>query len=389
MCRPGSFAAACLLAFGSASANADIITQYTAPGGVFTPTTVAAQVAASALNTTGSAASLQAGAVLQNTVFLLQNVLSPTPAASVANDQFFQFSAGADPGFMLNLSGLSFNVGRGGPSTPRGWAVRTSVDGFASTLASGDIPTQQPALTAASIDLSGPAFQSLASPVTLRVYGYAPGTGVGSFFDDITLSGTVAFASELVRYEAAGGSFAPTSTAANLTAGALNDTGSSADLQPGATLPNTVFLQQNITSANPAAAVANNQYFQFSLGPDAGFEMDLQGLSFNAARGGASTPRGWVLRSSLDGFGSDIATAEVATANPTLSSFGVDLSGPQYQDLQSALTFRLYGFAPSTGVGMFYDNLMVAGVVSAVPEPSTWLLMALGLAGFWLQRRRA
>jgi hypothetical protein len=263
------------------------------------------------------------------------------------------------------------------------------VDGFASTLASAEIPTQQPALTSASIDLRGPAFQSLASPVTLRVYGYAPGTGVGSFFDDITLSGTVVFASALVRYEAAGGSFAPTSTAANLTAGALNDIGSSADLQAGATLPDSVFLQQNITSANPAAAVANNQYFQFSLGPDAGFEMDLQGLSFDAARGGASTPRGWVLRSSLDGFGSDIASAEVATANPTLSSFGVDLSGPQYQDLQSGLTFRLYGFAPSTGVGMFYDNLTVTGAVSAIPEPSTWLLMALGLAGCWRQRRRA
>ena len=385
------FAAIALLLAASAPAGADVISRYTAPGGSFAPTTAAARVTASALNALGSAADLQPGAALPDSVFLQQLVASPTPAAAVANNQYFQFSAAADPGYALNFSSLTFNAGKGGSSSPRGWVLRSSLDGFGSTIATADITSIQPTLTPYSIDLSGAGFQNLASEVTLRLYDYAPTAGgVGMFYDDITLNGSVTTGS-LVRYEAPGGSFSPTIVAPHVIAAALTDIGSAADLQPGAALPTSGFVQQLVASPTRADAVSNNQFFEFAVGPDAGFEMDLTGLHFDAGRGGSSTPRGWVLRSSVDGFASDIATAEIPTVQPALTSFDVSLLGVPYQDLVSPVTFRIYGYAPTAGgVGLFYDNLNVTGFINAVapvpgdtsvPEPVALCLLGIGLAG--------
>jgi hypothetical protein len=373
-------------------ARAAIITQYAAPGGSFAPTTVAVGATASPLNETGSAADLQPGATFPNTVFLQQNVVSTTPAQAVSNNQFFQFTVAPQSGRAFNLTDFTFDASRGGASTPRGWVLRSSQDGFGSTIATADVPTQQPTLTSFSASLASPNFQNIMSPLTFRLYGYAPQAGVGMFYDNLTLNGTVT-GFELARYEAPGSSFSPTFVAPHILAGALNDTGSAADLQPGATLPNSVFLQQNVVSTTPAAAVSNNQFFQFSLAPESGFSMDVLSLSFDAGRGGASTPRGWALRSSLDGFLSDLATSDVNSQQPTLTAFDIDLPDLPFQDLTSEVTFRLYGYAPGAGVGMFYDNLRIFGfaepvVAGSVPEPHAWALLALALAGLGIARRR-
>lgn len=205
----------------------------------------------------------------------------------------------------------------------------------------------------------------------------------------------VAHATIIVQYTFPGSSFSPTATAANTTATPVNDTGSSADLEPGSTLPNSIFLEQLILSTTPAAAVANNQFFQFTTTPTPGFELDLTSLTFDAGRGGGSTPRGFVLRSSLDGFASDIATGTIPTVQPTLTPFSIDLSGISFQGITSALTFRIYGFTPSAPlVGVFYDDLTLNGTVvsaQAVSEPGTLTMVGMGLLGLlgfsWRCRR--
>lgn len=367
-------AAAALFSISSA-AHAQLV-QYAAPGGSFAPTNLAPHVLANPLSDVGSMADLQAGVTLPDTVFLQQNVTSVDEAAAVANSQFFHFSLAPEAGYLINLSSVTFDASRGGASTPRGWVLRSSLDGFSTSLGTAQVATSQPTLTSFSVNLPG-AFQNLAGPVEFRMYGYAPSTGVGMFYDNLTVNGSVMSASQLIRYEAPGGAFTPTSVAGNVIASNLNETGSAADLQAGVTFPNTVFLQQNVTSADRSAAVANNQYFQFTGEAAPGYELDLHSLSFDAARGGASTPRGWVVRSSVDGFAADIAFAEVPTAQPNLTSFNVDLSDPMFQDLAGAVTFRIYGYAPSTGVGMFYDNITLYGVSERiVPEPTLALLLA-------------
>ena len=364
------------------------LVQYAAPSGSFAPTTVVPHVTATPLDDTGSAADLQPGVGLADTVFLQQNVLSADPTAAVANGQFFHFAVGPELGYTLNLSSLAFDATRGGASTPRGWAIRSSLDGYSTTIATGEVPTQNPTLTNFNVPLPA-AFQNVTSPVDFRIYGYAPSTGVGMFYDNLALGGSL-LANTLVRYEAPGGSFTPTVIGDRVLASNLSDLGSAGDLQPGVGLADTVFLQQNVQSTTAAAAVANGQYFQFSAVAEEGFELDLLSLTFDATRGGSSTPRGWVLRSSLDNFAADIASAELPTQNPTLTHFNVDLTAAAFQDVTSQITFRLYGYAPTAGVGAFYDNIELHGLVEAapVPEPSATAALLAVVAGAAARVRR-
>jgi hypothetical protein len=374
------------LLFHAASASHAQIVQYTAPGGMFNATTVAANASAGPLNDAGSSGDLQAGATFPNTVFLQQNITSPDAASAVLNNQYFQFSVTPDAGFKFNFTALTFDAARGGASTPRGWVIRSSLDGFGADIDVDVVPTAHPNLTSYSVPLAGAMFSDVLAETTFRFYGFAPSTGVGVFYDNITLNGSVLPANALVKYSAPGGSFAATEVAGNVTASNLSDAGSAGDLQAGATFPNTVFLQQNITSPNPASAVLNNQFFEFTVAADAGFAMDLTSLTFDASRGGASTPRGWVLRSNLDGFTTDIASAVVPTAQPNLASFNIDLSGDLNQDI-SSVTFRLYGFGPSTGIGQFFDNIILNGSVHAIPEPTALTAMCVGILPLCRRRK--
>ena len=184
----------------------------------------------------------------------------------------------------------------------------------------------------------------------------------------------------------------PASTAANLSVTDLNATGSSARLLASGILPDTIFLGNLLATA--ADSVSGNRYFQFTITPDSGYQLDLTSLTFDVSRGGASTPRGWVLRSSVDGFASDIATDTIPTVQPTLTAVSVGLGGASYQGLTGDITFRMYGYMPSQGpfIGLNFDNLNLNGGVSLVPEPGE--LAAVAAAGLlawagWRRRTQA
>ena len=163
-------------------------------------------------------------------------------------------------------------------------------------------------------------------------------------------------------------------------------TGSTANVQHGIALGDSIFISplDNITTT-AALAVTNNKYFQFQVTPATA--VDLTSLSFKVARGGASTPRGWVVRSSIDGFFSDLGTNLVPTVTPTLTSESVSL-GSSFQNLNTAVTFRIYAFTPASGSGLFFDDISLSGSASVVPEPGTLALLALGIAGSIAIKRR-
>jgi hypothetical protein len=113
-----------------------------------------------------------------------------TPEDAVDDDAYFQFTVAVNPGLSLALDSLVFFAARGGVSTPRGWVLRSDVDGFASNIDTQEVPTQRPELTPFLVDLSGPAFQGL-SAVTFRIYTYITDPGTSVDYVDVTLNGMV------------------------------------------------------------------------------------------------------------------------------------------------------------------------------------------------------
>ena len=113
-----------------------------------------------------------------------------TAAQAVSEDRFLEFSVAPKPGFSLNLTAMTFNVARGGAGTPRGSAIRSSVDAFAKDIVSADIPTARPAYTRIMVDLTGAGFQNVKKPIVFRIYSYSPSGGSSVDYDDVRIHGT-------------------------------------------------------------------------------------------------------------------------------------------------------------------------------------------------------
>jgi hypothetical protein len=107
---------------------------------------------------------------------------------------YFTFTVDANAGYELDLSSLTFNVAQGGGTAlTRDYDVRSSADGFATSLTGVvPIPTVRPTWTAVTVPLSGGAFQDLTSPITFQVRIFTPTVSQNVDFDDITVNGTVA-----------------------------------------------------------------------------------------------------------------------------------------------------------------------------------------------------
>ena len=120
----------------------------------------------------------------------------------------------------------------------------------------------------------------------------------------------------------------------------------------------------------PSGAMSTNAYLEFSLTPNSGHTLSLSGIVMNIRRSTTGTPSGsgpntWSLRSSLDGYSTDI-TSGTLTTNST-PSITVALPGA-FTGLSSAVSFRLYGYnatVTSGGLNRFvYDNITVNGLVT-------------------------
>ena len=186
--------------------------------------------------------------------------------------------------------------------------------------------------------------------------------------------------------------FAPTISAGNLTATPITDPNNTVGIEISSATTTPVgapFLRLDPqgNSTTPAAAVTGNKYFEFTLAPEAGYQFTIDSIGFDATRGGGSTPRGFLLRSSVDNFTANLAGQDLTTARPTYTPFSVNLSAT-HVDLTGPVTFRFYNYAPAAGNSIDYDNIVLNGSVALVPEPSTLALAALGALALFRRRHR-
>lgn len=156
-------------------------------------------------------------------------------------------------------------------------------------------------------------------------------------------------------------SASPSTTAANVTSSALSRGNNKPD--PGTnTLINATSGSTTYSGASGAnnagvaarsgalsTASAGSGYFEFTLTPDAGYQVKLDAISFGT-RSTNTGPASYTLRSSLDSYASDITTGSITVSgNPWALKTNSGLTPVS----SSAITFRLYGYG---GTGSPADN---------------------------------
>lgn len=212
-------------------------------------------------------------------------------------------------------------------------------------------------------------------------------------------------ADTLVEYSFASSATAATTTGANVTPSSFGK---------GAGITTSMSGLLSNTTGNPAkslvitgdqideaASATSTDYLTFTVTAGGAYKLNLSALSFDYAytftNTGTTTANvaTYNVRSSVDNYVTSIATfttnAQSTGANPTWSPASIGLSAAAYQDL-SSITFRIIladdGSTSATSFFRF-DSVLLSGAVTAIPEPSTYALLAgaggLALAGF---RRR-
>lgn len=151
-----------------------------------------------------------------------------------------------------------------------------------------------------------------------------------------------------------------------------------------------------------AGSIGNNHYLQFSIVIASGFQLNLSSLEMNGETSGTTSSDDIAILSSVNGFSDTQVVASLTGIRDVTGGFDtdssgfidpIDLTGGVYDGLTGTVDFRLYSYN-STGTGptelrtLGGNDLIVNGTLVAVPEPSTGVLVMLGLGLLIHLRRR-
>lgn len=115
-----------------------------------------------------------------------------------------------------------------------------------------------------------------------------------------------------------------------------------------------------------AGALSAGTYMQFTLTPADGVtDWTPTQLAFNAARGGSSTPRGWICRASHDTYDTDLGAAEIPTTRTTWTPYTVDLT--PIGTVTGPVSVRVYMYAPTSSSSIEWDDFTFTGTYNGTP----------------------
>lgn len=131
---------------------------------------------------------------------------------------------------------------------------------------------------------------------------------------------------------------------------------------------NTANNRYNASNWSTAGSIDDTKYFEWTITPDPGNAIKFSSLVYNGQASGTG-PTSFAIRSSLDGFTSNIAT-------PGAAGGTISLAAAQFQSVASAITFRLYGWnASSTGGTASVDDFTFNGNIQAAPPVVTYTVL--------------
>jgi len=139
-------------------------------------------------------------------------------------------------------------------------------------------------------------------------------------------------------------------------------------------------------SNDVSSALDLGSYFELSVKAGAGFQLDLDSLEFNAASPKTGASYGYVVQSSVGGFGSSkpiVARGTITTGESGLRHYRIDLSASQFQGL-GEVEFRVYVHAADPAP-LTFDDIEVTGDVYSVPEPAShlvWFVLMILIVAF-------
>jgi hypothetical protein len=108
------------------------------------------------------------------------------------------------------------------------------------------------------------------------------------------------------------------------------------------------------------ATIDLTDYFAITVTPASGFSASLLGITLDERRS-ATGIRNWSVRSSLDGFTSDLAAFTVPDDINVRADQPIPL-GLAFRGLTAPVEFRIYGFASEAAAGTWrLDNIKIQG----------------------------
>ncbi|RXR34676.1 T9SS type A sorting domain-containing protein [Flavobacterium piscinae] len=118
-------------------------------------------------------------------------------------------------------------------------------------------------------------------------------------------------------------------------------------------------------------AIDGDDYFEWTITPNVGYQLNFESFDYEEERRDNDAPEDFSFRSSLN-YNSSISTYTLT--NQSATSKSINLGASQYQNVQSAITFRLYGWdasGPSNDREYRINNFAFLGTVTMIPPTVT------------------